>query len=86
MAGNIDMFVCNPTLGINRELSGVFIDFEVADLSTQQGTGKRHAVAMRTADAMLLLRHLENVQQQFDLAKPEGEATMVDLSIPKNKN
>jgi hypothetical protein len=86
MDGNIDLFVCNPNLGINRELSGVFIQFEVADPNTMAGTGKTHTLAMRTSDAMLLLRHLENVQQRFNLHKPDVDGTMVDLSASKNKN
>jgi hypothetical protein len=86
MDGNIDLFVCNPNLGINRELSGVFVQFEVADPQNMMGTGKTYSIAMRTTDAMLLLRHLENVQQRFGLHKPDVEATMVDLSASKNKN
>ncbi len=74
MVDKIDFFVCNPNAGINKDLSGIYIQFDVLD---QKGvlTGATHAVAMPTSQAMLLLRLLEHLQQKFSLPKPEEEIT-----------
>jgi hypothetical protein len=72
MVDKIDTFVCNPNAGINKDLSGIYIQFDVLD---QKGvlTGATHAVAMPTSQAMLRL--LEHLQQKFSLPKPEEEIT-----------
>jgi hypothetical protein len=75
MSKNIDVYVCMPDAGINKALSGVFIQFEIMDPGKMEGTGKPHTVAMTTSDAMWLLRHLENLQQRFSLEKQSGEIT-----------
>jgi hypothetical protein len=77
MSKNIDVYVCAPNAGINKELSGVFIQFEVMDRDKMEGAGKPHTVAMTTSDAMWLLRHLQNLQERFSLPKAEGEITQV---------
>jgi hypothetical protein len=61
MNETVDVYVCNPDVGINKVLEAVFIQFEVMDVATQEGTGKSHTVAMPMPDAMWLLRHLENI-------------------------
>jgi hypothetical protein len=75
MSKNIDVYVCRPDAAINKDLSGMMIQFEVMDLRKMEGTGKPHTVGMTTSDAMWLLRHLENLQQRFSLEKPAGEIT-----------
>jgi hypothetical protein len=86
MNENVDVCVCHPDVGINTSLEAVFIQFEVMDRDTQEGTGKSHTVLMPMPDAMWLLRHLENIQQKYSLPKPAGEFSMVELSESKKKN
>jgi hypothetical protein len=58
MNQNVDVYVCRPDVGINKDLTDVFVMFEVMDPSTMVGTGKSHTVAMTTSDPMQLLRTL----------------------------
>ena len=72
MSNKIDAYVCKPESGINRSHDGVFLQFELADKRTMEGTGKPLALAMTTEDAMWLLKHLQYMQRRFDLPIPEG--------------
>ena len=73
MVDNIDVFVCNPNAGTNKNRSGIYVQFDVLD-HRGASTGASHTVVMPTADAMVLLRLLEYLQQKFSLAKPPGDA------------
>jgi hypothetical protein len=84
MNANVDIYVCRPNLGVNKILSGVFIQFEVMDKTTLQGTGKPHTVAMTTSDAMRLLALLENAQQRLSLPKEKISPAMVEISSERN--
>ena len=86
MNESVDEYVCHPNAGINKSLEAVFIQFEIMDRDSQQGTGKSHTVLMPMPDAMWLLRLLENIQQRFSLPKPTGEVPMVELSEAKKRN
>ena len=80
-----DAYVCRPEVSISPSLGRVSVHFELLDIDTNQGTGKRHAVAMTAEDAMWLLRHLQNLQTQFALEVPEGELVQLNLD-PKRAN
>jgi hypothetical protein len=85
MNENIDVLVCQPDVGINKQLQAVFIQFEVMDPDTLEGTGKSHTVLMPMPEAMMLLRQLEHIQQKFSLPKPEADMTIVEVSGSKKK-
>ena len=70
MSESIDVYVCRPASGINHALDGVFLQFELADKRTMEGIGKPFSVAMTTLDAMWLLKHLQYMQNRFDLPVP----------------
>jgi hypothetical protein len=72
MSKNVDVYVCAPDSGISRSLESVFIQFQVMDPGTMTATGKLHTVGMTTLDAMWLLKHLEYIQNRFDIPKPDG--------------
>src|SRR3981189_1767551 len=72
---NIDVYVCHPDLGITKSLEAVFVQFELMDKGTMEGTGKSHTVAMTTEDAMQLLRNLQHLQAQFHLTPAEDDTT-----------
>lgn len=86
MNESVDVCVCHPDVGINKSLEAVFIQFEVMDRDTQEGTGKSHTVLMTMPDAMRLLRHLEHIQQKFSLPNPPIEIAMAEASESKKKN
>jgi hypothetical protein len=44
MNESVDEYVCRPSVGIYKTLEGVFIQFEIMDQDSQQGTGKSHTV------------------------------------------
>jgi hypothetical protein len=81
---SIDIRVCEPEVGINEQLDSVFVQFNVMDRETREGTGKSHTVLMSTADAMQLLRTLLYVQNRFSL--PEGKDQPAMIEIPQKKN
>jgi len=85
MVDKIDVFVCNPNIGINKNLSAVYIRFDAVD---RQGvyTGKTHAVAMPTPDAMSLLRLLEHLQQKLSLAKSTEDEITESIISPKQED
>jgi hypothetical protein len=84
MSKNIDVYVCKPESGITKSLRAVFLQFETMDTDTLEGTGKPFALAMTTADAMLLLKYLQYMQKRFDLSIPDNRP-IVDMT-PKRKN
>jgi hypothetical protein len=71
MSKNIHLYVCHPDVGITKSLEVVFVQFELMDKGTLEGTGRPHAVAMTTEDAMQLLRNLQHLQTRFDLTPAE---------------
>lgn len=81
MNENIDLYVMNPGVGINKSREGAFIQFEVMDAETQLGTGKTHTVAMPIWDAMTLLRLLDRAQKTFSIDLPtEPLPPMIEFS------
>jgi hypothetical protein len=80
---NVDVYVCEPEVGINPQLEAVFIQFNVMDRETQQGTARSHMVLMSVPDAMQLLRTLLHVQKRFSL--PEGKDEPMMIEIPRKK-
>jgi hypothetical protein len=67
-----DVHVCKPNSGITASLKAVFVQFEVMDKDTLEGSGTLHTLAMTTADAMWLLKNLQYMQARFDLPIPDG--------------
>jgi hypothetical protein len=81
---NVDVYVCEPEVGINRQREAVFIQFNVMDPKTREGTRRSHTVLMSTPDAMQLLRTLLYVQKRFSL--PEGKDEPMMIEIPRKKS
>ena len=81
---NVDVYVCEPEVGINPRREAVFIQFEVMNGETQEGTGKSHTVLMPVPDAMQLLQTLLHIQKRFCL--PEEASSLAIIEIPENKN
>jgi hypothetical protein len=81
---NADAYVCEPEVGINQQLDAIFIQFDVMDGETQQGTGRSHTVMMSAPDAMQLLQTLLYVQKRFSLPGGKDEPSMIE--IPQKKN
>jgi hypothetical protein len=71
-------------VGINGRRDAIFIQFEVVDRKTQEGTGRSHTVLMPIPDAMQLLQTLLYVQKRFSL--PEGKDEPMMIEIPQKKN
>lgn len=84
MLENVDVYVCEPEVGINPQLDAVFIQFEVIEAETQQGSGKSHTVLMSAPDAMQLLQTLLHIQKRFSLPEEVGDLAMIE--IPQKKN
>jgi hypothetical protein len=84
MRQNVDLYVCKPEVGINQQLEAVFIQFEVMNGETQEGTGKSHTVLMSVSDAMQLLQTLQHIQKRFSL--PEGTSDLAMIEIPQKDN
>ncbi len=61
MPDKIDVFGCNPYAVINKDLSGIYIQFNVIARGRTL-TGATHAVAMPTSRAMPLLLLLDHLQ------------------------
>jgi hypothetical protein len=80
----VDVYVCEPEVGINPRRAAVFIQFEVMNGETQEGTGKSHTVLMPVPDAMQLLQTLSQIQKRFCL--PEDASDLAMIEIPQNKN
>ena len=86
MNETIDVYVCKPDVGINKKLEAVFIQFEVMDFDTQEGTGKSHTVLMPMPDAMQLLVTLAHIQNKFGLPVVGEIPTMTELLSDQKKN
>ena len=84
MNEDIDVFVCEPEVGISKQLDAIFIQFEGVDRKTQKGTGRSHTVLMSTQDAMQLLRTLLYIQEKFSLPEGKDEPAMIEISRKKN--
>lgn len=84
MHQNVDVYVCEPEVGINQRLEAVFIQFQVLDSETEQGTGKSHTVLMPMPDAMQLLQTLQHIQKKFSLPKEGDDLAMIE--IPQKNN
>ena len=84
MDSKVDVFVCEPEVGINPRRGAVFIQFQVTDGATREGTGKSHTVLMPVPDAMQLLQTLQHIQKRFSL--PEGlvEPAMIEMNQKLN--
>jgi hypothetical protein len=84
MLENVDVFVCEPEVGINPQREVVFIQFEVMNVETRQGNGKSHTVLMAVPDAMQLLQTLSHIQKQFSLAEEAKDVAVIE--IPQNNS
>ena len=84
MNENVDVYVINPDVGINKSLEGVYIQFELMNPETLEGTGKSHTVLMPTPDAMQLLRNLSHIQKRFSL--PEAVDDPAAVEPPQKEN
>jgi hypothetical protein len=84
MDQNVDVYVCEPEVGINPRLEAVFIQFEVMNVETQEGTGKSHTVLMAVPDAMQLLQTLLHIQKRFCLPEDASDLAMIEISQNKN--
>lgn len=84
MYENVDVYVCEPEVGINPQLEAVFIQFNLMDRETHQGTGRSHTVLMSTPDAMQILRTLQYVQDRFSLPEGKDEPMMIEILQKKN--
>jgi hypothetical protein len=74
-----DAYVCEPEVGINQRLDAVFIQFEVMDRETLEGTGKSHTVLMPVPDAMQLLQTLQHIQKRFCLPEKAADVAMIEM-------
>lgn len=84
MRQNVDLYVCEPEVGINRQLESVFIQFEVMNGETGEGTGKSHTILMPVEDAMQLLQTLSHIQKRFSL--PEERSGLAVIEVPQRNN
>ena len=84
MNANVDVYVCEPEVGIDQQLETVFIEFEVMDRETQECTGISHTVLMPMPDAMQLLRTLQHIQKRFSLPEGTVDPVMVEINLKKN--
>lgn len=79
MNEKVDVYVCLPEVGINQRLEAIFIQFEVMNGETQEGTGKSHTVLMPVPDAMQLLQTLQHVQKRFCLLEDTSGLAMIEI-------
>ena len=84
MDQNVDVYVCEPEVGINPRRGAVFIQFEVMSAQTQEAARKSHTVLMSVPDAMQLLQTLSQIQERFCL--PEDASSLAMIEIPQTKN
>ena len=82
MHENVDVYVCEPEVGINPSGEVVFIQFQV--LSDETRARKSHTVLMPVRDAMQLLQTLSHIQKRFSL--PEEVADLAMIEIPRKSN
>lgn len=84
MNKNVDVHVCQPEVGINQQLTAIFIQFEVVERETQECAGRSHTVLMSVPDAMQLLQTLLHIQKKFSLPSVPNDVAMIE--IPQKKN
>jgi hypothetical protein len=84
MDPKVDAYVCEPEVGINLRRGAVFIQFQVLDRETQEGTGKSHTVLMPVPDAMQLLQTLQHIQKRFSLPEGTIEPAMIKMTQKTN--
>jgi hypothetical protein len=84
MDRNVDVYVCEPEVGINRRREAVCIEFEVMNPATQEGSGRSHTVLMPVQDAMQLLRTLQHIQKKFALPDGAIEPAMIEMTQKTN--
>ena len=84
MHRNVDVYVCEPEVGINPNREAIFIQFQLMDVETQEGSGKSHTVMMPVSDAMQLLQTLLHNQERFSLPEDTSDLTMIE--IPQKNN
>jgi hypothetical protein len=82
MNENIDAYVSTPDVGVNKDLTGFFIQFEETSRAGLP-MGKTHTIAMKMETAMQLLSMLEQVQERFSLHKPTNRAVVTEISSQK---
>lgn len=61
MDQNVDVYVCEPEVGIDTRREAIFIQFQVISGEAQQGARKSHTVLMSVPDAMQLLQTLSHI-------------------------
>jgi hypothetical protein len=81
---NVDVYVCEPEVGINPRREAVFIQFRLLSDETVEGARKSHTVLMPVQDAMQLLQTLSHIQKRFSLAEEVGDLAMIE--IPRKSN
>jgi hypothetical protein len=81
MEQNVDVYVCEPEVGINPQREAVFIQFQVVNGETGEGTRISHTVRMPVPDAMQLLQTLSYIQKRFSL--PEEVCDLAMIEIPQ---
>ena len=84
MRQNFDQCVCHPEVGINQRRDTIFIQFEVMNGETHEGTGKSHTVVMPMPDAMQLLQTLRYFQERFSLPEIRDDLAVIEISAKSN--
>jgi hypothetical protein len=84
MDPKVDVYVCEPEVGINPGREAVFIQFQLVDGRTQEGNGKSHTVLMPVSDAMQLLQTLQHIQKRFSLREATTEPAMIEMPQKTN--
>jgi len=84
MGPKVDVYVCEPEVGINPRREAVFIQFQVISDKAQEGARKSHTVLMAVPDAMQLLQTLSHIQKRFSLPGEVGDLAMIE--IPRKQN
>lgn len=79
MERNVDVYVCEPEVGINPKREVVFIQFQLMDGETQESSGRAHTVLMPVPAAMQLLQTLQHVQKRFSLPEEASDVAMIEI-------
>ena len=84
MDPKVDVYVCEPEVGINPRRGAVFIQFQLVDGRTQESNGKSHMVLMPVSDAMQLLQTLQHIQKRFSHPEATTEPAMIEMTQKTN--
>ena len=84
MRQNFDFWVCRPEVGINQQRDMMFLQFELMNCETLEGTGEAHSVMMTVPDAMRLLQTLQYVQRRFSLPEISDDLSMIEIPCKGN--